>query len=93
MNTIDQAMRKSLPPWGLSREAKFSRSVSVTVARVLELAKDGHYAGIDISPTMVEEARRFNAEFVTSGRAAFHCADVERMPSRTQCLIAPFRLA
>jgi ubiquinone/menaquinone biosynthesis C-methylase UbiE len=50
------------------------------VPEVLALAKDGHYAGIDISPTMVEEAKRFNAEFVTSGRAEFRCAGAERMP-------------
>jgi ubiquinone/menaquinone biosynthesis C-methylase UbiE len=47
---------------------------------VLALAKDGHYAGIDISPTMVEEAKRFNAELVASGRSEFHCAAAERMP-------------
>jgi ubiquinone/menaquinone biosynthesis C-methylase UbiE len=50
------------------------------VPAVLALAQDGHYAGIDISPTMVEEAKRFNAEFVTSGHAEFHCAGAERMP-------------
>jgi ubiquinone/menaquinone biosynthesis C-methylase UbiE len=50
------------------------------VPDVLALVKDGHYAGIDISPTMVEEAKRFNAEFVTSGRAEFHCAAAERTP-------------
>jgi ubiquinone/menaquinone biosynthesis C-methylase UbiE len=47
---------------------------------VLASANEGHYAGIDISPTMAEEAKRFNAEFVTSGRAEFHCAAAERMP-------------
>lgn len=50
------------------------------VPDVLGLAGDGHYAGIDISPTMVEEAERFNAAFVGSGRAEFHCAGAERMP-------------
>jgi ubiquinone/menaquinone biosynthesis C-methylase UbiE len=50
------------------------------VPDVLGLAKDGRYAGVDISPTMVEEAKRFNAEFVTSGRAEFHCAGAERTP-------------
>ena len=50
------------------------------VPDVLALAKDGRYAGIDISPTMVEEAQRFNAEFVALGRAQFHCAGAERMP-------------
>jgi len=47
---------------------------------VLALAKDGHYAGIDLSPTMVDEAKRFNAGFVTLGRAEFHCAEAEQMP-------------
>jgi ubiquinone/menaquinone biosynthesis C-methylase UbiE len=51
-----------------------------TVPDVLALANDGHYSGIDISPTMVEEAKRFNAEFVTGERAEFHCAGAERMP-------------
>jgi ubiquinone/menaquinone biosynthesis C-methylase UbiE len=75
-------MRKSSPPCGLSREVKFSRSDLATVAvpDVLALVKDGHYAGIDISPTMVEEAKRFSAEFLTSGRAEFHCAAAERTP-------------
>jgi len=50
------------------------------VPDVLALAKDGHYAGIDISPTMVDEAKRFNASFVTLGRAEFHCAEAERIP-------------
>lgn len=50
------------------------------VPEVLALATDGHYAGIDISPTMVDEAKRFNALFTTLGRAELHCADAERMP-------------
>ncbi len=43
-------------------------------------APDIRYIGIDISATMVEEARRFNAEMVASGQAAFHLASAERMP-------------
>jgi ubiquinone/menaquinone biosynthesis C-methylase UbiE len=50
------------------------------VPDVLAWANDGRYFGIDISPTMVEEARGFNAEFVSRGRAEFHCAGAERMP-------------
>ena len=50
------------------------------VPDALALAKDGRYAGIDISPTMVDEAKRFNARFVTLGRAEFHCAEAGRMP-------------
>ena len=38
------------------------------------------YVGVDVSPTMVEEARRFNAPLVAAGRAAFHLADAERLP-------------
>lgn len=38
------------------------------------------YAGIDISPTMVDEAIRFNAALVAAGQASFHLASAERMP-------------
>jgi ubiquinone/menaquinone biosynthesis C-methylase UbiE len=38
------------------------------------------YAGIDISPTMVEAALGFNADLVASGRASFHLGSAERMP-------------
>lgn len=50
------------------------------VPDVLAVAHAGHSSGIDISPTMVEEASRFNAEFVTSGGADFHCAGAEWTP-------------
>jgi ubiquinone/menaquinone biosynthesis C-methylase UbiE len=43
-------------------------------------AADVHYAGIDISPTMVEEATRFNAQLVSVGDAEFHLAACERIP-------------
>ena len=39
------------------------------------------YVGVDISPTMVAEATRFNQTLVDSGRAAFHLASVEQIPS------------
>jgi len=51
-----------------------------SVPDVLAQASRGRYAGVDISPTMVEEAKRFNADFIASGRAEFHCASAERMP-------------
>jgi ubiquinone/menaquinone biosynthesis C-methylase UbiE len=41
---------------------------------------DVHYAGIDISPTMVDEANRFNAALVTVGRASFRLASADCMP-------------
>jgi ubiquinone/menaquinone biosynthesis C-methylase UbiE len=47
---------------------------------VLDQAADVHYVGIDISPTMVEEATRFNAPLVAAGRASFHHACAEHMP-------------
>jgi ubiquinone/menaquinone biosynthesis C-methylase UbiE len=46
---------------------------------LLRLAPDLLYSGIDISPTMVDEARRFNSALVNSGRAAFHLADAARI--------------
>lgn len=39
------------------------------------------YMGIDISQTMVDEARQFNAAQVASGQAAFHLASAEDIPS------------
>ena len=39
-----------------------------------------NYAGVDISPTMLEEAERFNAALIASGRAKFYLASADRMP-------------
>lgn len=47
---------------------------------VMAAAPDVHYTGVDISPTMVAEAERFNAELVRSGRASFHVASSKAMP-------------
>lgn len=38
------------------------------------------YVGIDISPTMVAEAARFNAPAVAAGRATFHLGAADQMP-------------
>src|SRR5258708_4146532 len=38
------------------------------------------YAGLDISPTMVAEAERFNAALVADGRANFYLGSAENMP-------------
>ncbi|MCL4799843.1 MAG: methyltransferase domain-containing protein [Burkholderiales bacterium] len=47
---------------------------------IVAQAEDVRYAGIDISPTMVAEAARFNAALLAAGRASFHLAAAERMP-------------
>ena len=47
---------------------------------VIGQAAGVHYTGIDISPTMVEEANRFNAALIAAGRASLHLASAERMP-------------
>ncbi len=47
---------------------------------VIGQAAGVQYVGIDISPTMVSEANRFNANYVSAGRAAFHLGSAERMP-------------
>lgn len=39
------------------------------------------YTGIDISHTMVDEARQFNAAEVASGQAAFYLASAQHIPS------------
>jgi ubiquinone/menaquinone biosynthesis C-methylase UbiE len=51
-----------------------------TVRKVIAQAADVQYTGIDISPTMVEEATRVNAEFIATGRASFVLGSAERMP-------------
>jgi ubiquinone/menaquinone biosynthesis C-methylase UbiE len=51
-----------------------------TVPDVIAQAADVHYTGLDISPTMVEEALRFNAELVAAGRVSLHLGSAERMP-------------
>ena len=47
---------------------------------LLELAPGLRYTGIDISPTMVEEARSCNAAVVAAGQARFEVASAERIP-------------
>lgn len=51
-----------------------------TVPDIIAQAEDVHYTGIDISPTMIEGASRFNAAAVAAGRASFHLGSAERMP-------------
>jgi ubiquinone/menaquinone biosynthesis C-methylase UbiE len=40
-----------------------------------------NYVGVDISPTMLEEARQFNAPLIAAGRADFRLADAEALPA------------
>jgi ubiquinone/menaquinone biosynthesis C-methylase UbiE len=47
---------------------------------VVGQAADVRYAGIDISPTMVDEAKRFNAALVAARRASFRLASADCMP-------------
>jgi SAM-dependent methyltransferase len=49
-------------------------------ADVIGQADEVRYDGIDLSPTMVDEARRHNAALDSTGRAAFHLACAEHMP-------------
>ncbi len=49
-------------------------------SEVIDQASGVHYVGIDISPTMVDEANRYNATHIAAGRASFHLASAERMP-------------
>lgn len=50
------------------------------VPRLLGLAPDLTYAGIDFSETMVSEAEAFNRELIKAGRATFRLASVEAIP-------------
>ena len=51
-----------------------------TASKIVGQTKNVHYTGIDISPTMIEEARRFNSELVGSGHIIFRHASADQMP-------------
>ena len=51
-------------------------------AQVAGRATAVRYEGVDISPTMLDEAKRFNASLIASGHVSFHLASAERMPFR-----------
>lgn len=48
---------------------------------LMRYAEGLQYVNIDILPTMVNEARHFNAPLVVTGQAAFHLAGAEGIPS------------
>ncbi|HZZ04790.1 class I SAM-dependent methyltransferase [Paraburkholderia sp.] len=50
------------------------------IASVLDQAAGLRYTGIDLSPTMIAEARRRNAAFVRDGRVWLETADVMSLP-------------
>lgn len=50
------------------------------VRDVLAQASSVRYVGLDISPTMVEEARRLNAPLAADGSATFHLGSADAMP-------------
>ncbi len=50
------------------------------VPEVIGQAENIRYAGLDVSPTMVAEATRWNAAPVAAGRAHFYLGSAEQMP-------------
>jgi SAM-dependent methyltransferase len=50
------------------------------VPRLLALAQEATYAGIDFSETMVAEAKAFNKALIEAGRASFRLAPVDAIP-------------
>jgi ubiquinone/menaquinone biosynthesis C-methylase UbiE len=50
------------------------------VPRLLALAHEAIYAGIDFSETMVAEAKAFNKALIEAGRASFRLAPVDAIP-------------
>jgi SAM-dependent methyltransferase len=50
------------------------------IASVLDQAAGLCFTGIDLSPTMIAEARRHNASFVRDGRVRLETADVMSLP-------------
>lgn len=64
------------------------RSVPIVMAQ----APDVRYAGIDISPTMVTEASRFNATLVAAGKASFHLASADALPFENESFDRAFSI-
>jgi ubiquinone/menaquinone biosynthesis C-methylase UbiE len=52
----------------------------VALEDVLERARQGHVAGIDVSTVMVRQARRRNAEAIREGRLELREGSVARLP-------------
>lgn len=78
-NITEQAYRRlALDPGMRVMEIGFGNGH--LVPDLLRHAPDLRYTGIDISTTMTEEARRFNAEAIAAGRVALHCASADAMP-------------
>ncbi|MFM0341323.1 class I SAM-dependent methyltransferase [Paraburkholderia fungorum] len=50
------------------------------IAAVLDQAAGLHYTGIDLSPTMIAEARSRNAAFICEGQVRLETADVAALP-------------
>lgn len=59
-------------------------------ADVVGRAAQVSYVGIDISPTMVDEANRRNAQLVAAGSAQFLLGSAERMPFADACFDRAF---
>src|SRR5262245_55189287 len=51
-----------------------------TAPEVTGRARNIRYTGVDISPTMFNEAERFNADLISSGLASFHLCSADQLP-------------
>ncbi len=47
---------------------------------LFDLLTTGHYVGVDIAPTMIQEAERINSALVKSQQASFELTDGEHLP-------------
>ena len=50
------------------------------VSDILSVDDSIQYAGCDFSEIMVDEARKYNEQFISTGQAAFHVASVDKLP-------------
>jgi len=53
------------------------------IPRLLSLASDVTYTGLDISPTMIDEAKTHNSELVQRGRVKLVCGTSANIPAET----------
>jgi ubiquinone/menaquinone biosynthesis C-methylase UbiE len=52
----------------------------ISIERIIPLIPQGHYAGVDHSDVMVQQATQRNAAAVRSGRVALHTSSADHLP-------------
>ncbi len=75
-----KATYQHLAPMPQSRILEIGFGNGKLIGDLLNMAPGSSYVGVDMSDTMVSEARRSNQTLIERGRVALHLGSVERLP-------------